>query len=382
MNRNDDNGASGKWYRKPIWASVAILSVAALLSVGIVALVVFDRNSTSPPPNGKEDVEVQVIKSEIDVAADGRSLLIRLSVSNLSRTRKVEFQSWRTDPVVRLTDDLGNNYRQIKGQQRDPVVLYTGKPVPDVLEFQAPIDAVSFLDLVLPAANYGGSGEVRFRLAATDIQGSKAHHEAKLQQLHKEQAERKQAERNRELEVEKERLVLQREQQAIEAKERERSEAARQAREKQQETERQEARELAKAEAERKERQAALEKANQEQQERKRREEAERKAKEPTYFRFMMEGKQLMERKFYTKAKAKFKQALELDVGEDATNAAGKALEEAEQREKSEEEDKAAYWLDYALKKAGVERDSRLRELVEKYPNTKAAKDAKLLLGK
>ena len=71
-----------------------------------------------------------------------------------------------------LTDNFGNTYKpvrfdlgtQVSGQISAATSVYPGKEVEDLLVFEPPVDNVQFLRLQLPAAAFGGSGELRLQI--------------------------------------------------------------------------------------------------------------------------------------------------------------------------------------------------------------------------
>jgi len=48
--------------------------------------------------------------------------------------------------------------------------LYPGKAQTDVLVFEEPVTGVEYLNLELPAANFGGTGMIRLRVPASMVQ--------------------------------------------------------------------------------------------------------------------------------------------------------------------------------------------------------------------
>jgi hypothetical protein len=108
--------------------------------------------------------------------SNDEALIVCLDLCNLDSTKKVEYRTWRGDDFGRrsdravLRDNFGNNYRSVTyglhayptGSVHDTVVAYPNQPVQDVLVFQVPLKSATTLELNLPAANFGGQGELRF----------------------------------------------------------------------------------------------------------------------------------------------------------------------------------------------------------------------------
>lgn len=71
-----------------------------------------------------------------------------------------------------LRDNFGNSYKRIHFGIGTRVVdaversesLYPGKSLKDVVVFELPIDTAQYLNLELPAINFGGEGMIRFRI--------------------------------------------------------------------------------------------------------------------------------------------------------------------------------------------------------------------------
>jgi hypothetical protein len=106
-----------------------------------------------------------------------RSLVLRLRLANVGADRLVRYVGWGVgaDRAV-LVDSLDRKYpvrdfgpgRSIVGQVRRAGVP-GGKWANDVLVFAPPAAGVAFLRLSLPAAAFGGQGELRFELPARMI---------------------------------------------------------------------------------------------------------------------------------------------------------------------------------------------------------------------
>lgn len=108
----------------------------------------------------------------------GPCLTLAVSVSNLSTTKKVDFETWRG--MAALTDDNDNRYKQISvtpasnllDTDPDSVSIHPQKNYFDRVVFEVPIRNFKSLHLKLPARNFGGSGMLRFEIPASRIEWS------------------------------------------------------------------------------------------------------------------------------------------------------------------------------------------------------------------
>ncbi|MCC7409729.1 MAG: hypothetical protein IT442_16815 [Phycisphaeraceae bacterium] len=109
-------------------------------------------------------------------------LAITVELTNISQSRKLDYHTWAgADFTVErdyatVQDNFGNTYRRIGfGSTTEPVgrteraSLYPGKAQTDVLVFEEPVANVEYLNLELPAANFGGTGMIRLRVSASMI---------------------------------------------------------------------------------------------------------------------------------------------------------------------------------------------------------------------
>ncbi|OWK46640.1 hypothetical protein FRUB_00339 [Fimbriiglobus ruber] len=121
---------------------------------------------------------------------------VKLSLTNINPTKKVEYHSWGGAEIptdgdfaalkesvamhknaATLKDNFGNNYKRVNfGLVTKPVgavsgneSIYPNKTITDVLVFEKPLDTVTNLDLELPAKHYGNEGVVRFRIPITTL---------------------------------------------------------------------------------------------------------------------------------------------------------------------------------------------------------------------
>lgn len=105
------------------------------------------------------------------------ALVISLTLTNTSQTRKIDFSSWSTHSLVArnasLTDNFGNTYRlvsygfgyRVLGQPGDESI-HPGKVLGDVIVFEVPLQNIEYLDLKLPAENCGKTGTLHLRIPA------------------------------------------------------------------------------------------------------------------------------------------------------------------------------------------------------------------------
>ena len=104
-------------------------------------------------------------------------LAIEIELGNLSRSKKVEYHTWMgrdfsiEQDYATLEDNFGNRYKRIDFGFSTDVVgrtesdsIYPGKVLTDVLVFELPVDTIEYLNLELPAKNFGGTGMLRVRI--------------------------------------------------------------------------------------------------------------------------------------------------------------------------------------------------------------------------
>jgi uncharacterized protein DUF4339 len=141
------------------------------------------------------DVTVKVISAKIDFVtlkmfgkeskSDDKKLSIRLSIANLGRTKKLDYESWgdldglRSSHIPKLSDNFDNEYTPLisagglkVADQLKRESIYPGKSVSDVLVFEPPIATIDFLRLELPADAFGGTGKLRLKIPKDMIKGS------------------------------------------------------------------------------------------------------------------------------------------------------------------------------------------------------------------
>ena len=99
-----------------------------------------------------------------------------IKLSNLSKTRKIDFSTWRGKKFsagrdyATLTDDNGNVYKldseNNRGRQ-DETSVYPNSHYEEFLSFETPVQNRKWLHLELPAENFGGSGMIRFEIPSS-----------------------------------------------------------------------------------------------------------------------------------------------------------------------------------------------------------------------
>ena len=119
-------------------------------------------------------VPVKSIGGDMSTSKD-QLCQISLRITNVDSARKIDYHGWQGNTFssdATLTDDLDNRYKGVSFGFGDKIVgqvrsesIYPGGSVDDLLVFEAPIDAAKYLNLELPASNFGGSGKVYFRIS-------------------------------------------------------------------------------------------------------------------------------------------------------------------------------------------------------------------------
>jgi hypothetical protein len=107
---------------------------------------------------------------------------IKIEITNISQTKKVEYKTWAgadftmDRDFATVADDFGNRYKRVNfGISTKPVgrteqdSIYPSKSVSDLLIFEPPIKGAQYLNLELPAANFGGEGMIRLQIPARMI---------------------------------------------------------------------------------------------------------------------------------------------------------------------------------------------------------------------
>jgi hypothetical protein len=104
---------------------------------------------------------------------------IGIEVSNLSDTRKVDYEPWHASGppsidrrLATLRDEFGNDYRAIDfgifdraDGQAQPASIHPRKSLTDLLVFEFPIDKANEFFLELPGGNVGEKGRFVFKLS-------------------------------------------------------------------------------------------------------------------------------------------------------------------------------------------------------------------------
>lgn len=107
-------------------------------------------------------------------------LMIRLTIENLSATRKLDFRGFSPEfaglDFAQLTDNHENWYRRVgfgsarpKGQVKINSI-YPGKSMDDLLVFETPVETAAYLRLELPALHVGEEGAFRFQISCASIE--------------------------------------------------------------------------------------------------------------------------------------------------------------------------------------------------------------------
>ena len=109
-------------------------------------------------------------------------LSVTLQLVNLSETKILEYHTWNGAQMsldldfASLRDNFDNLYKRIDfgpGSQpegrTESQTVQPGKTVTDVLVFQPPMERAEYLNLLMPAGNFGGHGLVRLRVPVTMI---------------------------------------------------------------------------------------------------------------------------------------------------------------------------------------------------------------------
>ena len=112
-------------------------------------------------------------------------LTIRVALSNLSTTKKIDFTTWRGKnfhvgrDYATLTDNNGNVYKRIdfgfKGiknsnwrDAKNETAIYPQDSFEDLLVFEPTVKNLKWLHLELPAENFDGSGMIRFEIPISE----------------------------------------------------------------------------------------------------------------------------------------------------------------------------------------------------------------------
>lgn len=110
-------------------------------------------------------------------------VLITLNLTNINSKKKLEYDSWSGhtisagDDIGILKDNLGNSYKRMHFgfatmpndaiERETPV--YPDASILDAIVFERPLESAEYLELTLPAKNYGGEGVILFRIPASMI---------------------------------------------------------------------------------------------------------------------------------------------------------------------------------------------------------------------
>ena len=156
--------------KEETWASAQNAIRQANIEIRITQVLV----GKIPLRAGFDDSETQ---------SKDKLLKVVLELHNLSKSKKIEYQSWSGRDLsfnrdyATLKDNFGNNYKRINfgfgtkviGQTKSDSI-YPGIKIQDVLVFETPVDTVKYLNLELPAKNFDGEGMLRLRIPTGMIQ--------------------------------------------------------------------------------------------------------------------------------------------------------------------------------------------------------------------
>ena len=132
------------------------------------AIVTQPKKTIAPPIDTVTDGDVKVMVASVERVA-GERLAIRLKVQNVSKQRVVTLKSWE------VGKDVATLHWMDADENEHPLELVEPRPnqkpetrfnrdvtVEETLTFEVPPDDFVILNLELPAANYGGTGKIRF----------------------------------------------------------------------------------------------------------------------------------------------------------------------------------------------------------------------------
>jgi hypothetical protein len=138
------------------------------------------RDEQPQPKVYVKQVELKTAKGE--VISEEKYLVIYLRLINATGSSRIVYNSWGRSGASgshtpRLWDSRGKVYRpadlgsgvQVARQLRRSVLL-PGKPLADVLVFEAPAEGVDYLRLELPASAFEGAGKLRLQIPASMIE--------------------------------------------------------------------------------------------------------------------------------------------------------------------------------------------------------------------
>lgn len=105
------------------------------------------------------------------------NLWIQLQITNTNTSLKIDYRTWagqrysRERDFATLTDDFGNQYKRIDfGLMFKPLgrvdaeSIYPNRYIADILVYEPPVPNAQYLNLELPAGNFGGTGMLRIRI--------------------------------------------------------------------------------------------------------------------------------------------------------------------------------------------------------------------------
>jgi hypothetical protein len=109
-------------------------------------------------------------------------LAITVTVKNLSKNAKIDFQSWggwnydfqapqaTLENDYPLSDNFGNQYRRYNNNDSPPShSIYPGSSLSEDLIFEPPVNNSQWLHFEISGKNFGGEGMIRFEIPASKI---------------------------------------------------------------------------------------------------------------------------------------------------------------------------------------------------------------------
>ena len=115
-----------------------------------------------------------------EITSSDSRLQILLRIKNNSPTRKLSYNTWRTEFIstgdASLKDNLGNKYKEVGISMAKPVhgiereSIYPGKSIVDILLFEAPIEVARTMTLQLKGTNIKQKHPFKFTFPVKDIE--------------------------------------------------------------------------------------------------------------------------------------------------------------------------------------------------------------------
>ncbi len=121
-----------------------------------------------------------------DFKSKDKALKITIAITNTDQNRKLDYRGWGgsetslADDAPHLSDSFVNTYKRVHfglASRIDGQIvsksIYPGESVDDLLVYEKPVRSVEYLLLELPASNFGGTGKLRFRIPSAMIDAEK-----------------------------------------------------------------------------------------------------------------------------------------------------------------------------------------------------------------